>query len=98
MIFAFAAVPAHRYDSHFRPPQTRRTIQRHIEAAQPEAAAAATLESAFLADPTLRIPVQIETALAPLPRYDIASEVSQVRLIKRLRLGPNRSGNSDPLS
>jgi hypothetical protein len=96
MLLSFPANASHNFGEHFRANEVRRSIVRHAFVAGPEADGAQTIAH-IDAQPTIPMPVIIESDLKPLDSFELSSEFSFVRLIQRFKLGPSRSGGSDPL-
>ncbi len=97
MLVSFPANNVRRFDDHFRAPEVRRSIERHTFFAQPELTGAEQIAHAEVA-PTVLIPVTRPDFSKPLANFRIVSEIPLTRLLLRLKLGPARSGGSDPLS
>ena len=96
MLLSFPANASHNFGEHFRTNEVRRSIVRHAFVAGPEADGAQTI-ARIDAQPTIPMPMIIESDSKPLNVYELSPESSMVRLIQRFKLGPSRSGGSDPL-
>ena len=100
MLLSFPANASHSFGEHLRTNEVRRSIVRHAFVAGPEADGAQTIAH-IDAQPTIPMPVIIESDPKPLDAFELSSQVSSdcsfVRLIQRFKLGPSRSGGPDPL-
>jgi hypothetical protein len=97
MLLAFPAYKSHQFENHFRSPELRRWVERHTFFAQPEITGAEQTAHADVAPPVL-VPVATPDFSKPLANFAIASNPPLTRYLLRLKLGPSRSGESDPLS
>jgi hypothetical protein len=100
MLLSFPANSSHSFAEHFRTNEVRNSIVRHAFVAGPEADGAQAIAH-FDAEPTIPMPVIIESAAKPLDGFGLSSqfssEVSFLRLIQRFKLGSSSSGGPDPL-
>lgn len=96
MLLSFPTNASHNFGEHFRTNEVRRSIVRHAFVAGPEADGAQTIAH-IDAQPTIPMPVIIESDSKPLDSFELSSEFSFVRLIQRFKLGPSRSDGPDPL-
>ena len=97
MLLEFPAYKSHQFKNHFRSPEVRRSIERHTFFAQPEVTGAEQTAHPDVAPPVL-VPVATPDFSKPLANFAIASEPPVTRYLLRLKLGPSRSSESDPLS
>ena len=100
MLLSFPASASHSFGEHFRTNEVRRSIVRHAFVAGPEADGAQTIAH-IDAQPTIPMPVIIESDPKPLDGFELSSQGSSdcsfVRLIQRFKLGSSSSGGPDPL-
>ena len=100
MLLSFPANSSHSLGEHFRSNEVRNSIVRHAFVAGPEADGAQAIAHVD-AEPTIPMPVIIESAAKPLDGFglfsQVSSEVSFLRLIQRFKLGSSSSGGPDPL-
>lgn len=96
MLLSFPANSSHSFGEHFRSNEVRRSIVRHAIVAGPEADGVQAIAHVD-AEPTIPMPVVIESDPKTLDVFELPSEVSFVRLIQRFKLGSSSSGGSDPL-
>jgi len=100
MLLSFPANSSHSFAEHFRSNEVRNSIVRHAFVAGPEADGVQA-NAHFDAEPTIPMPVIIESAAKPLDGFglssQVSSEVSFLRLIQRFKLGSSSSGGPDPL-
>src|SRR5579862_1509816 len=97
MLVLFPAVTCHRYRTHFRPPEVRRSLERHTCVAPgghnaEEPAVRPALLPTFFA-PDLVAP----TATNCDRNVESSHEVPLRHLFNRLKLGPSGSSGQDPL-
>lgn len=97
VVLTFSVVPVHQFSPHFRSPDLGRWTEGHTNAAQPETSAAGRIAPTIALERTIPALVQIDSASSSLVDIELASEVPLARLLKRLKLGPSRTANSDPL-
>jgi hypothetical protein len=97
MLLAFPANNIHRFENHFRLPRVRRSIEKNTPFAQPELTGAEQIANADVA-PTVLIAIATAVFSDPPARFQIVSEIPITRFLLRPKLGPSRSGESDPLS
>jgi hypothetical protein len=96
MLLSFPAVSAHLYGQHFRTTEIRQNIVRHTFVAGPESGSVE--QFAHLdAQPSISMPVIIDNVAKRSLLLATASDVPTFRLLHRFKLGPSRSGGSDPL-
>jgi hypothetical protein len=96
MLLLFPAISSHHFDQHFGATQIRRSIVRHTFVDAPKDNSAEGIARIDL-EPTIRVPVTIESAAKPLATFELSSEVPPIRLLQRFKLGRSRSGEPDPL-
>jgi hypothetical protein len=96
MLLSFPANSSHHFDQHFGSTQIRRSIVRHTFVDGPKDNGAEEIARIDL-EPTIPVPVIIESAAKPLATFELSSEVSPIRLLQRFKLGRSRSGGPDPL-
>jgi hypothetical protein len=96
MLLSFPAHSSHQFGEHFRTNEVRRSIVRHAFVAGPETDCAQTIARIDV-EPTIPVPVIIESAAKPPAIFELSPEVSLIRLLQRFKLGPSRSGGPDPL-
>lgn len=97
MLLAFPAVTAHHFDEHYRTPHVRRWVVRHTCVAQPESTASDRVQPASVVETKLPATIQTESANTRFAVLEPAPDVPLIRLLLRSKLGPSRSGSSDPL-
>lgn len=96
MLLSFPATSAHNFSGHFRSNEVRRSIVRHASVAAPEADGAQAIARVDI-EPTIAMPVIVESIAQPLATFEVYAEVSLIRLLLRFKLGPSRSDGSVPL-
>ena len=96
MLLSFPITRAHNFGQHFGTTEVRHNIVRHTSVAGPEAGDVEKIAH-FDSLSAIPGPVIVENAaklLFPLP---IVSSVPTFRILQHFKLGPSRSGPSDPL-
>ena len=96
MLLSFPLTRAHSFGQHFGTTEIRHSIVRHTFVAGPESSGAEKIVH-FEALPSIPEPavlVSAATRLFPLPLLSI---VPTFRILHHFKLGPSRSGASDPL-
>ena len=96
MLLAFPIRPVHQFANHFRTPEVRRSMERHTPVAQPEAGPAESIAHQAVL-PALVAPVDTGDVITPIGEFELSSEIPLSRLLLRLKLGPSRAGDQDPL-
>ena len=96
LLLTFPTLRARHFTQRFRAPQTVYQIQRHIFAAQPQAAPVVMAASHRV---LFRLLAEAETAgqIKTMAGLETASWVPLPRLLLRFRLGSARDSASDPL-
>jgi hypothetical protein len=96
MLLSFPTARAHNFGQNFGATEIRQNIVRHTFVAGPEAGGVEkiALIDAQAANPT---PVTIENIAKRLFPVAIAAQVPAFRILQHFKLGPSRSGASDPL-
>lgn len=97
MLLSFPATGVRGFQDHFRTPQVRQSIERHTFFAQPEVTGAEQVAPADLA-PTAPVAIVTSVFSKPLAIFRVVPAIPLTRFLLRLKLGPARSGGSDPLS
>ena len=96
MLLSFPLTRAHSFGQHFGTTQIRQNIVRHTFVAGPETSAIEKILH-FEALPSIPEPAVLASAatrLFPLPLF---STVPTFRILQHFKLGPSRSGATDPL-
>ncbi|HUO04052.1 MAG TPA: hypothetical protein VMU16_02530 [Candidatus Binataceae bacterium] len=97
MLVALTAIQSHQYTPHFRVPDMGRLTEQHANPAQPELNAAERIAPAVAFQrmvPPPTIDNRCGTQALELAR---SAEVLPIRPLRRLKLGPSRPDNPDPL-
>jgi len=98
MLLTLPAPLNHRFRSHYRTPQVRRTIERHTFVAQPETNAASHIGRAVIRADVV-MPALRTQALRQRPVYTyFTSRKSLPCLFHRFKLGSSTTSSSDPFS
>ena len=98
-VLTFLTLPlqsAHRFTDHLRPPEVRRSIERHTPIAQPESETAQRIPRQAML-PTGVIPVDAAEVITPVSNIELSSEPPLSRLLSRLKLGTRSPSTPDPL-
>jgi hypothetical protein len=96
MLLSFPVTRAHNFGQHFGTTEIRHSIVRHTFVAGPEAGGVEKIAH-FDSLSAIPGPVIVENAaklLFPLP---LVSSVPTFRILQHFKLGPSRSGATDPL-
>src|SRR5579859_3719970 len=96
MLLSFPAARAHSFGQHFGTTQIRQNIVRHTFVAGPEAGGIEKLAHIDW-QATVPSPVTIENVTKFLSPRATVVHVPTFRILRHLKLGPSRSGASDPL-
>ena len=96
MLLSFPVARVHSFGQHFGTTEIRQNIVRHTFVAGPETGGVERMAhiDTLAAIPTPVIVENVAKCLFPLA---IVSDVPIFRILRHLRLGPSRSGASDPL-
>jgi hypothetical protein len=96
MLLSFPVARVHSFGPHFGTTEIRQNIVRHTFVAGPETGAVEKMThiDALAAIPTPVIVENVAKCLFPLA---IISDVPTFRILRHFKLGPSRSGASDPL-
>jgi hypothetical protein len=96
MLLSFPVMHAHSFGQHFGTTEIRQNIVRHTFVAGPETGGAEKMThiDALAAIPT---PVIVEHVAKCLFTLATVSDVPTFRILRHFKLGPSRSGASDPL-
>jgi hypothetical protein len=96
MLLSFPLTRAHSFGQHFGTTEIRHNIVRHTFVAGPETSEVGKIShiDALPAVPTTEI---VENLVVRLSPDTIASELPTFRIVHHFKLGPSRSGPSDPL-
>ena len=96
MLLSFPLTRAHSFGQHFGATQIRRNIVRHTFVAGPETTGVEKIVhfDAQPSIPELAVVASTATRLFPLPLF---SSVPTFRILQHFKLGPSRSGATDPL-
>jgi hypothetical protein len=96
MLLSFPTARGHLYSQHFGTTQIRQNIVRHTFVAGPEANGVEEIAH-IDAQATIPAPATIENVAERLFSLPVVSIVPTFRILQHLKLGPSRSGASDPL-
>jgi len=96
MLLSFPVTRAHNFGQHFGTTEIRHNIVRHTFVAGPEAGGVEKIAH-FDSLSAIPGPATIENTTARFSTHAIVSEVPTYRILQHLKLGPSRSGPSDPL-
>ncbi len=96
MLLSFPITRAHSFGQHFGTTEIRHNIVRHTFVAGPEAGGVEKIAHVD-AQPAIPVPLTIENVAKCLFLRTIVSDVPTFRILQHLKLGPSRSGASDPL-
>ncbi len=96
MLFAFPATRNHDFATHFRTPEARRSMQRHIVTAHTRDGASERVAQSKI-QPAIFVAIDAETTIAPIEDIDSFSRAPLSWLLHRLKLSPAGSGGQDPL-
>jgi hypothetical protein len=95
MLLSFPAARPHHFGQHFGTTEIRQNIVRHTFVAGPEAGEEKIAQ--IDAQPAIPVPVTVESVAKSFFSPAIVSNLPTFRILQRFRLGPSRSGASDPL-
>jgi hypothetical protein len=95
MLLSFPAARPHHFGQHFGSTQIRQNIVRHTFVAGPEAGEEKIAQ--IDAQPATPMPVTVVSAARSLLPPAMIADVPTFRILLHLKLGPARSGASDPL-
>jgi hypothetical protein len=96
MLLSFPTAQAHHFGQHFGTTEIRQNIVRHTFVAGPEAGGAEKI-ALIDAQPANPPAVTIDNGVKRYFPLEIVSEVPAFRLLQHFKLGPSRSGATDPL-
>jgi hypothetical protein len=96
MLLSFPLTRAHSFGQHFGTTQIRHSIVRHTFVAGPETGGVEKIAHIDL-QAAIPSPVTIECVAKCLSPLAIFAHVPTFRILRHLKLGPSRSGASDPL-
>jgi hypothetical protein len=96
MLLSFPVARAHSFGQHFGTTEIRQNIVRHTFVAGPETGGVERMMhiDALAAIPTPLIVENVAKCLFPLA---IVADLPALHILRHLKLGPSRSGASDPL-
>lgn len=97
LLLSFPTSSVHRFDEHFRTIEFRHTIVRHTFMANPEEDGVQKAEQLHVAPTTPAPHVAIDETLARETRVELAAATPSIVVLQRFKLGPSRSGATDPL-
>jgi hypothetical protein len=95
MLLSFPAARPHHFGQHFGTTEIRQNIVRHTFVAEPEPGEEEIAQSD--AQPAIPMPVTLESVAKSFLSPAIVSNLPTFRILQHLKLGPSRSGASDPL-
>jgi hypothetical protein len=95
MLLSFPAARPHHFSQHFGSTEIRQNIVRHTFVAGPEAGEDRIAQ--IDAQPAIPTTVTIEIVAKSFFPLAIVSNLPAFRILQHLKLGPSRSGASDPL-
>jgi len=96
MLLSFPLTRAHSFGQHFGTTQIRHSIVRHTFVAGPETSGVEKMVH-FDAQPSIPEPVVVASAATRLFPLPLLSIVPTFRILQHFKLGPSRSGATDPL-
>jgi hypothetical protein len=96
MLLSFPLTRAHSFSQHFGTTQIRHSIVRHTFVAGPETSGVEKIVH-FDAQPSIPEPVVIASATTRLFPLPLLSTAPTFRILQHFKLGPSRSGATDPL-
>jgi len=96
MLLSFPIANAHHFGQHFGATEIRQNIVRHTFVAGPEAGGVEKI-ALIDAQPAIPMPVIIENVANTFFPLGLVSQVPAFRILQHFKLGPSRSGASDPL-
>jgi len=96
LLLSFPMTPAHRFSTHFRSPEIRRSLERHTFVASYDAHPDIDPSDVNLA-PTPEAQIGVSVGLALRRAFELPRPVSLARLFMRPKLGSS-AGSQDPLS
>lgn len=96
MLLSFPSARSHLYSQHFGATEIRQNIVRHTFVAGPESSGVEEIAHVD-AQATIPAPVTVENVAKRLFLMPVVSIVPTFRILQHLKLGPSRSGASDPL-
>jgi hypothetical protein len=97
VLLSFPTSSVHRFDESFRTVQFRHTIVRHTFMANPGEDGVQKAEQLRVVAPSVREPVAIDLTLARETRVERVFDTPIIVALQRFKLGPSRSGATDPL-
>jgi hypothetical protein len=95
MLLSFPTARTHHFGQHFGTTEIRQNIVRHTFVAGPEAGEEKIAQ--IDAQPAIPMPVTIEIVAKSFFAPATVSNLPTFRVLQHLKLGPSRSGASDPL-
>ncbi len=96
LLLSFPMTPAHRFSTHFRSPEVRRSLERHTFVASYDAHPDIEPSDINLA-PTPEAQIEVSAGVASPRAFELPRPVSLARLLMRPKLGSS-AGGQDPLS
>ena len=96
MLLSFPVIRAHSFGEHFGTTEVRQNIVRHTFVAGPEAAGVEKIAHIEW-QAAVPMPVVVENLEKSFLSTAIVSHFPTFRILRHLKLGPARSGTSDPL-
>jgi hypothetical protein len=96
MLFSFPTARVHHFGQQFGTTQIRQNIVRHTFVAGPEDGGVEDVAH-IKAQPTTPTSANIEHVAQSFIRVAIVANIPTFRFLRHLKLGPSRSGSSDPL-
>jgi hypothetical protein len=97
MLLSFPTSSVQRFDQRFRAVEFRHSIVRHTFMANPGQDGIQAAEQVQVAPATRIPPVAIDANPAPEARVELISDTPTIVVLQRFKLGPSRSGPTDPL-
>ena len=96
MLISFPTARAQHFRQHFGSTEVRQSIVRHTFVAGPETGGVEDVTYADAQPATALLPTILQLANRFRPS-EVVADVPMFRILQRLKLGPTRSGASDPL-
>ena len=96
MLISFPTARAQHFRQHFGTTEVRQNIVRHTFVAGPETGAVEDVTCADAQPARVLLPTTFQLANRFRPS-EVVADVPTFRILQRLKLGPTRSGASDPL-
>jgi hypothetical protein len=96
MLLSFPLTKVHSFGQHFGTTQIRQNIVRHTFVAGPETTGVEKMVH-FDAQPSIPEPAVVASAATRLFPLPLLSNVPTFRILQHFKLGPSRSGATDPL-